>query len=173
MIAGLDRNPALRLQITTRENPQEILNQMGQGPWITQHVTIAFSVPDAVPSILQWQICSVMFYASGEVSELGRSPTRMAEILVCGLPVVANEGVGDVAEIIRVNRVGILVEGGIPDELRVAWDNLDKLLLDPNLGARCREAASSMFSLDAGTKAYQALYEDTIQCASSREARLT
>ncbi|MBK8011020.1 MAG: hypothetical protein IPK13_06690 [Deltaproteobacteria bacterium] len=54
---------------------------------------------------------AVIFYAGGQISELGRSPTRMAEVLGCGLPVVANAGVGDVAQTLTDNRIRVLVAG--------------------------------------------------------------
>ncbi len=90
-------------------------------------------------------IASVMFYAGGEVSELGRSPTRMAEILGCGLPVVANPGVGDVAEIIQKYRVGVLVTEGTPDSMNSAFRELLELMNDPELPGRCRRAAEKVF----------------------------
>ncbi len=103
-----------------------------------------------------------MFYAGGEISELGRSPTRMAEILGCGLPVVANEGVGDVAEIIRDHNVGVLVRSSSPEDMRAAWTELETLMSDPDLAARCRKAAEDVFSLEAGTDCYRALYRTII-----------
>jgi glycosyltransferase involved in cell wall biosynthesis len=64
-----------------------------------------------MPDAVRGHDLSLMFYAGGEISELGRSPTRMAEVLACGLPVVANEGVGDVADIVRRKNIGVIVEG--------------------------------------------------------------
>lgn len=99
-----------------------------------------------------------MFYAGGEVSELGRSPTRMGEILGCGLPVVANDGVGDVARIIRDYNVGVIAAGSSASDMEKAWDDLQCLLSDPDLPIRCRRAAEEVFSLKAGTAAYSRLY---------------
>jgi glycosyltransferase involved in cell wall biosynthesis len=113
-----------------------------------------------------------MFYAGGEISELGRSPTRMAEILGCGLPVVANEGVGDVAQIIREHRVGVLVRGSSQQEMAAAWDELEKLLADPDLATRCRCAAEAVFSLEAGTAAYSALYAKVLDKRGSNKASI-
>ena len=61
-----------------------------------------------MPSLVRSHTASVLFYAGGSISELGRSPTRLAEVLACGRPVVANPGVGDVEHVIRQNRVGSL-----------------------------------------------------------------
>ena len=107
-------------------------------------------MPDAVRS----HDLSVMFYEGWEVSELGRSPTRMAEVLACGLPVVANEGVGDVADIILRYSVGVIVKDGSEAAMTTALDELAVLRSDPDLPSRCRKAAEEVFSLEAGTEAY-------------------
>lgn len=140
--------------MTNRGNPQQIVRK------------------DKAHQVLHGQMASVMFYAGGEISELGRSPTRMAEILGCGLPVVANEGVGDVAQIIREYRVGVLVTGASALEMEVAWDNLQQLLADPDLAARCRRAAEEVFSLETGTAAYSVLYAEILGRGASKGVAL-
>ena len=107
-----------------------------------------------------------MFYAGGQTSELGRSPTRMAEILGCGLPVVANVGVGDVARIIREYNVGVLAQGPDEEDMERAWSELTMLLTDSNLPTRCRKAAEEVFSLETGTAAYARLYERVLEGTS-------
>jgi hypothetical protein len=129
-------------------------------------ITVSPSPAERVQEVLQGQIASVMFYAGGEVSELGRSPTRMGEILGCGLPVVANEGVGDVARILREHRVGVLAAGADPASMARAWDELQDLLRDPGLAARCRTAAQQLFSLQAGTESYGILYRAILDRAA-------
>ena len=76
---------------------------------------------------------------------LGRSPTRMGEVLGCGVPVVANEGVGDVADIIRRYNVGVIVKDGSEAAMVTALDELEVLRSDPDLPSRCRQAAEEVF----------------------------
>jgi len=102
-----------------------------------------------------------MFFTQG-ISKLGSSPTRMGEILGCGLPVVANSGVGDVARIIDKYRVGVLVTEGSQNAMSRALIELDQLRMDPELPERCRQAAEEGFSLESGTKAYKNLYRDIL-----------
>jgi len=86
------------------------------------------------------------------------STTRLAEVLGCGLPVVANEGVGDVANIVRKNNVGVIVEGASVQQMETAFDALQTLMKDPDLPSRCRATAEAVFSLEAGTEAYREIY---------------
>ncbi|RTL97069.1 glycosyltransferase [Ancylobacter aquaticus] len=156
------RDPGRLFEITTRDDPGQVRALVAADPAVGSRLRVAPSPADRVQEVLQGQFVSVMFYAGGEVSELGRSPTRMAEILGCGLPVVANDGVGDVAAIIREHRVGVLAEGPAPHQMEAAWEALEALLADPDLSARCRRTAERIFSLSAGTRAYGRIYAGLI-----------
>lgn len=160
--AAAERSPDARFVITTRDDPTRVREALGLAPELMDRVEIGPARTEEVPAILQQQTASVMFYAGGEVSEVGRAPTRMGEVLGCGIPVVANEGVGDVARIISEHDVGVLVNSPEPAAMSAAWDALMRLLEDPDLAARCRRAAEEVFSLKAGTAAYRRLYRDIL-----------
>lgn len=151
-------DPAAVFELTTRDDPAQVRAALDPDGHLGERLRIAPSAPEYVQRVLQAQTASVMFYAGGQVSELGRSPTRMAEILGCGLPIVANDGVGDVARIIRDYRVGILAPGPDAQAMETAWSELLALLKDPDLASRCRKAAEEVFSLEAGTASYARLY---------------
>jgi dTDP-4-amino-4,6-dideoxygalactose transaminase len=87
----------------------------------------------------------------------------MAEVLGCGLPVVANEGVGDVADIVRKNNVGVIVEGASVQHMEKAFEALQTLMQDPDLSKRCRATAEAVFSLEAGTEAYREIYASILK----------
>lgn len=161
------RDPDARFEIVTRDNvarvraaidpANELAGRVNIGPWPSQDM----------PSAVRGHDLSVMFYAGGEVSELGRSPTRMAEILACGLPVVANEGVGDVADIVLANNIGVIVKGASVQHMETAFDALQTLMQDPNLPARCRATAEAVFSLETGTNAYREIYTSILDMKSA------
>lgn len=158
LAAAARRDPDITFELTTRDDPDRVCANFQNDIEFIGRVRVAACPSDQVQEVLQGQIASVMFYAGGEVSELGRSPTRMAEILGCGLPVVANDGVGDVARIIRDYGVGVVAAGAGQLEMEAAWEELQRLLADPELAVRCRRAAEEVFSLQAGTAAYSGLY---------------
>ncbi len=162
------RSPEVQFEITTRDDPTQVREALALDPAIAERVSIAPAMPEDVPTILQRQTASVMFYAGGLVSELGRSPTRMGEILGCGIPVVANAGVGDVALIIDQYRVGVLVDSADPAAMSLAWNNLMQLLDDPELPTRCRRAAEEVFSLQVGIASYQQLYVEILSGSSKK-----
>ncbi|GIW99746.1 MAG: glycosyl transferase [Pirellulaceae bacterium] len=155
------RHSEARFVITTRDDPARVREALGLESEIMERVEIGAATSEEVPAILQQQTTSVMFFAQG-LAKLGSSPTRMGEVLGCGIPVVANEGVGDVARIITTHNVGVLVRSGASDEMSEAWSSLMRLLEDPQLAFRCRAAAEKVFSLDYGTEAYKQLYRSVL-----------
>lgn len=156
------RNPNLQFQLTTRDDPGQVRAALGDDDALQSRVHIAPSPSSKVHEILHQQQASVMFFTDG-LSKLGSSPTRMGEVLGCGLPVVANEGVGDVADIIRRYRVGVIATGRSAAEMNTSFDELQILLADPELATRCRRAAEEVFSLQAGTDRYRKLYADILR----------
>jgi len=163
--AAARRDPDAAFHIVTRDDPTKVRAAMGGNAAFQNRLQIYSMSPQDVHLAAQRQSVSVMFYAGGEVSELGRSPTRMGEVLGCGNLVVANRGVGDVARIVEDNRVGVLVEGASAEQMDKTIDSLEALMTDPDLRARCRRTAEAVFSLEAGTEAYRKLYADVISNA--------
>ncbi|WP_370402017.1 glycosyltransferase [Sulfitobacter sp. JB4-11] len=160
-----ERDPTARFEILTRDDPHLVRRGIDPQGIIAERLTITSRQPHQMPEALKGQSLSVMFYTEGK-SKIGSSPTRMAEVLGTGLPVVANDGVGDVARIITDNRVGVLVAENTKAALNTAYDALQELMQDPDLPDRCRAVAQDVFSLDAGTERYRALYLAITQPAS-------
>lgn len=159
LAVAAERDPDAVFELTTRDDPARVRAALDPDGRLGERLRIAPSAPEDVHRVLQGQTASVMFFTDG-LSKLGSSPTRMAEILGCGLPVVANDGVGDVARIIRDYRVGVLAQGPDPQAMAKAWAELLALLTDPDLASRCRKAAEDVFSLGAGTASYARLYHE-------------
>lgn len=85
-------------------------------------------------------------------------PTKIAEFLACGRPVVVNRGLGDMDEIIAESKVGVAISG---DRVytRQAAGELIELISDPETPLRCRAIAEKYFSMDNGVEKYLELYK--------------
>jgi glycosyltransferase involved in cell wall biosynthesis len=151
------RDPEARFEIVTRDNAKHVISALDPRHKLAGRLSVGRLPSENMPDALRGQDLSVMFFTDG-LSKLGSAPTRLAEVLGCGLPVVANEGVGDVADIVRKNNVGVIVEGCSFQEIETAYNALQRLMQDPNLSKRCRATAEAIFSLEAGTDAYREIY---------------
>ncbi len=153
--------PKAQFELISRDESNAILKALNPPPAWRDRLTIQAATPQQMPAIVQRHTASVMFFTGG-LSKLGSSPTRMAEVLGCGRPVVANPGVGDVEQVISQHRVGVLARGSSTSEMDACVAELLALLQDPQLAYRCRRTAEELFSLEAGTAAYCQLYADIL-----------
>jgi glycosyltransferase involved in cell wall biosynthesis len=154
-------DPQARFELISRDSPQAIIRALDPAPPWRDRLQIEAARPEQMPAIVQRHTASVMFFTGG-LSKLGSSPTRMAEVLGCGRPVVANPGVGDMEEVIHQHRVGVLARSASPEHMDACVAELLSLLRDHELSSRCRRTAEDFFSLAAGTAAYQDLYTDIL-----------
>ncbi|MFL6231244.1 MAG: glycosyltransferase [Pyrinomonadaceae bacterium] len=97
-------------------------------------------------------------------SKLASSPTKTAEYLACGLPVVLNAGVGDSDVLVTRERVGALVENFTTDEYLRALRTVAAMLRDRDATRRhSREVAARLFDVRrTGLERYARLYGKVI-----------
>ena len=155
------KDPEAKFEVVTRDDTETVRAALDIDGKLGDRLSIFPSASESVHEALQKQSTSVMFFTAG-TSKLGSAPTRLGEALGCGIPVIANEGVGDVADIIRRYNVGVIVKDASETAMNAALGELEPLRSDPDLPPRCRRAAEEVFSLEAGTEAYRKLYADIL-----------
>jgi hypothetical protein len=79
--------------------------------------------------------------------------------------VIATAGLGDVDDILRAERVGVIVADHSDDAYRGALGELRALLRDPGLAARCRAAAERHYGLDDACSRQLAVYRGLAQAS--------
>lgn len=97
-------------------------------------------------------------------SKQASSPTKNAEYLASGLPIIVNSGVGDTDEIVAKNKIGVIVQDLNSTGYQKALAELEELSENVNnLGEICREKAKSEFDLQTvGGARYRSLYQKTL-----------
>ena len=119
------------------------------------------AAPEDVPGAIRRARAS-FFLIRPTPAKRASSPTKLAESLACGLPVVTNRGIGDVDDILEAERVGVLLDAFSPDAYRSAARALAALLADPDTPGRCRRVAERRFALEDGVALYRSLYEEML-----------
>lgn len=114
--------------------------------------------PEEVPGYLLYSKCAIMFIKPVEC-KIGSSPTKFGESLAAGIPCIVNKGIGDTEEIIRRERVGVVVENFDAASYERAVSSILSLLEEEGLADRCVKAACDFFSLDLGIERYANIYE--------------
>jgi glycosyltransferase involved in cell wall biosynthesis len=93
-------------------------------------------------------------------SKQASSPTKIAEALASGLPIISNEGIGDLDAMIEGDRVGVIVREFSETAYRNALSEIDAMRGDPSIAARCQSTALNRFDLaTVGGPRYVRLYK--------------
>jgi glycosyltransferase involved in cell wall biosynthesis len=90
------------------------------------------------------------------LSKRSSSPTKFAEYLACGLPLVVNAGIGDADALIGADGAGVLVEALTPEGYARAARSLQAQLARPRQAFR--SAAQRRFSLERAVESYRRVY---------------
>jgi len=92
------------------------------------------------------------------------SPTKFAEYLAAGLPVIASAGIGDLDAHIEEARVGVLLQRFDRDAYAAAFEAIAELRRDPKLAERCAAEARTRYDLhNVGGERYRRLYEAVLR----------
>jgi len=94
----------------------------------------------------------------------GVMPTKVAEFLATGRPVIISRGMGDLDQFITGYRAGVLVDLETSEGDLIAA--VEELLGDPDTPRRCRELAEEKFSMDKAVRGYLDTYKALITRAS-------
>ncbi|HKF59634.1 MAG TPA: glycosyltransferase [Blastocatellia bacterium] len=151
----------VQLRVLTRTEPAlvtSLLDSSGldRAAWSVNSVS-----RDRMPDELANQDAGLFFLTRG-LSEHGCSPTKIGEYWAMGLPVVTTANVSDNDEIIRRERVGVIVNDHSDAEYGRALGELQALLKDPELASRCRRAAEEYYALTPACERQFSLYHKVI-----------
>jgi glycosyltransferase involved in cell wall biosynthesis len=173
--------PSLRWTVFTQGDSTN-LRRHAAALGLDSLITIGQVQRDALIAELSRASAGICLYR-GDRSAPACSPTKIAEYLAAGLPVVASSGMGDIDRILCDHGrlapssggrqpVGVLVDERDAADLERAATELKRLLADPAIGSRCRAAAQRGFDLEAiGWARYRRMYGRLIGHSRSRRSR--
>jgi glycosyltransferase involved in cell wall biosynthesis len=140
--------------------PEEIARRGATADWAEVRTVPPRAVAEWLP-----RATAMFFFIKPVPSKRASCPTKFAESLASGLPVVCNRGIGDLDDIVEREGVGVLIDEFSESAYRVALRRLEDLLRDPGLSERCRRLAETRYSVRLGVRAYRELYDELLTCA--------
>lgn len=129
--------------------------------------TVLAATPREVPSYLSAADAGLAFIKPC-FSKLASSPTKYAEYLGCGLPLIINSGIGDSDRLVTQKSAGVLVTGFHEADYVAAAKIIERFVGDPNrTRALTRKVAEELFDLRrVGIERYARLYENVLTASS-------
>lgn len=148
--------PNARFLFITGEPKQMILDAAIKHSIPTNNFIIESSPREMVPAYIALSTVS-LFFIIPTFSKKASSPTKMAEIMGMGIPLICNDKVGDVGTIINESKAGVAIQKFDDEAYDAAILKIDDLLnLDPE---KIRAEALKRFSLKGGVESYEKVYK--------------
>ena len=115
---------------------------------------------DQVPAYIG---CSdlMLSFIKPAYSKMASSPTKIAEALAVGVPVVSNAGIGDIDDMTTRLQAGAVIDLDKPDSLSAIVSSLDSL--KKMGGPKLRARAKSELDLHVAALSYKKIYEQMEQ----------
>jgi hypothetical protein len=143
--------------IITHSDPVMILSKLEDYNLYEQDVKIVKANRNQVPVYTKASDITVSFIKP-VYSKISSSPTKIGEVLVMGIPVIANAGVGDMEAIITRTHAGIIITKFEAEEYKKAIQAISMLLKKSPVDIR--SMAEDIYSLNKGVAAYKRCYEE-------------
>jgi len=151
--------PEAKFLIITRDNPDIINNLIEQHNIPKEKIIIRPANREEVPNLLALSNVSI-FFIKPVFSKKASSPTKLAELLGMGIPVVCNSNVGDIDKFVPENNLGIMIDSISIDSYIQACKEIENLeKINKN---HLRNVACELFSLNGGSETYYKVYKTLI-----------
>lgn len=150
-----ERFPNARLLFLTPADRQTIVKRGASAGLNPEDVITARAARDVVPQLLAAADVGLMFIKP-TFSKVASSPTKLAEMLLMGIPVVCNRGIGDVEKIVDAIGGGLILPETTQAHYRDAARQLPHLLKADR--SAIRKKSIPFFDLETAVNRYQSVY---------------
>lgn len=167
LAAAHSQDAATFSMILTQSPRQTVTDRMTSLGIAQENFLVNQVTPDEVPRYLRTADIAISFIKPC-YSKQSSSPTKIAEYLASGLPVICNAGVGDLDKLINERRVGVLLGEFSRQGYLKALKDVENMRGEENLAERLRDVARREFDLaGVGRTRYRRLYERLLKGASA------
>lgn len=143
----------------TKDDPNQILNKVKEKSIDTNAIIIQPSSREMMPSYIGCSNFSI-FFILPVFSKKASSPTKMGEIMNLGIPIICNDGVGDVEEIMNECMPELLIKEFSEKEYQRV---INLILNDYQVDSKnIINTSHQYYSLEKGVEKYSSVYNSIL-----------
>jgi glycosyltransferase involved in cell wall biosynthesis len=151
--------PDAKFLFITPDNKDNIISCAQKYSVSTEKIIVRSAIRNEVPSFI-WASDISLFFIKPSYSKISSSPTKLGEILACGVPVICNAGVGDVQKIIQDTNGGFTLAEISEAECEKAIQAVPSLLaMNPE---EIRSRAYVYYNLETAVEKYANCYKSIL-----------
>ena len=163
LTAAREADPRAFALVLTQTPPQAMIAALQRAGFTSDDYHVMTVLPKDVPRYLRAADVGVSLIRTSFARQAS-SPTKFAEYLAAGLPVISTAGIGDLDAQIEQHRVGVLLHDFDRASYAEAIRKVTELRRDPQLTERCQALAREEYDLhDVGGVRYRRLYEAVLR----------
>lgn len=151
-------DPGMVMLMLTKDEPSKVLEEAAARGIPREKIFVRYATRPVLPGYLSMSDYSI-FFIRPTFSKTASSPTKHAELMSMGIPVICND-IGDTGHIIETSHTGVVVRK-FSDE---SYDQAIHELTSTPLPSRStiRKEAFNYFDLNKGSEKYADLYKNIL-----------
>jgi glycosyltransferase involved in cell wall biosynthesis len=153
------QHPEYIMLILTKDDDIKVIEEAVKVGVPAENLRVTYSTRKDLPSYLALSSCSI-FFIRNTFSKTASSPTKHAELMGMGVPVICN-AIGDTGNIIDTTHTGIVLNEFDESSIGMAISHIKELEQIDKW--QIRKSAKEIFDLEAGARKYSDLYGQILE----------
>ncbi len=151
----MSQHPEFIMLVLTKDDPEQVKKEALEEGVPADRLLVTYATRSELPTHIALSDCSI-FFIRPTYSKVASSPTKHAELMGMGIPVICND-IGDTGHIVESSKTGFMVRNFTHAEFQEIATRMDELM---NITKeKIREEAFSYFDLEKGINSYLDVYK--------------
>ena len=155
----LDTEPKMRFLFITRDEPALVIEMARRKSIDPDRIIVYSGARNDMPALISLSDFAI-FFIKPAYSKKASSPTKQAEIMRLGIPLICNDLIGDTSYVVNYYKAGIVLKEFNETSYREAINKLGSTKFDiPAI----QDGAINFFNLETGIERYHKVYEEVLE----------
>jgi glycosyltransferase involved in cell wall biosynthesis len=155
-----ERNLKVQLKILSKTTPAIVMQHLKENNLSHLEHEVLFLKRHELSNVIN-QFDLLGFALKPSFSLIASMPTKIAESLACGTPIICNNFNNDIKDMIEINNIGILHDFS-QNLSQENYDEIIRIIQDDASPARCCKFSKENFSLELGVSQYVDIYNSLL-----------
>ena len=154
----LETKPEMRFLFITRDEPALILAMARQKNIDPEKIIVQSGARNDMPALISLSEIA-LFFIKPAYSKKASSPTKQAEIMRLGIPLICNDQIGDTSYVVDKYKAGVVLKEFDTESYRAAVKKLTQTSFDIRA---IQQGAIDFFNLQSGVERYDRVYLEVL-----------
>jgi len=154
----LETDPKMRFLFITRDEPGLILDMASQKNIDLAKIIVHSGSREDMPALISLSDYAI-FFIKPAYSKKASSPTKQAEIMRLGIPLICNDLIGDSSYVVNKYKAGVVLKEFNTLSYKKAISSLAEITF--NIGA-IQQGAVDFYNLETGIERYDQVYRNLL-----------